>query len=187
MKNKTQKSEKSLRIEGKYVSVSYENDDIKIILWNGQVFTPLSDLAIDENIEMENLRQSKLYVLYANAYALAVLQRYEVETELKLFEAKLDEVVRERLKAEGEKLTETLVKRHIYSSPDYIELQNKLDKYSAIVVFLKEILNSFVHKKEALFHFSTSTRMLTKAQLEELKRSFEREFLPQNKKEEEVW
>ena len=177
-------SKKILKIDGKYVSLIQENNSIKIVLWSGEVLEPFEDLQVDEgNIDIENIKQAKNYVVYANAYALAVLQKYEVETSLKILEAKLDELYRSKLKEEGEKLTETLIKRNIISNEEYIQLQQLLDKYNAIVVFMKEILNAFVHKREALFHFSTSSRMLTRAQLDELRRTFETEV----KREEEEW
>jgi hypothetical protein len=179
-------NKKMLKLDGKYVSVVQEGDDLKIVLWSGEVLSPFEDLQLDEsNVDIENTKQAKIYAVYANAYALAVLQKYELETELKVAEANLDEFYRTKLKEEGEKLTETLIKRNILSDERYIEGQRLLDKYNAIVILLKEILNAFVHKREALFHFSTSARMLTRAQIEEVKRTFEEQTKGFTK--EDVW
>lgn len=164
-------NKRTKELKGKYVSVKYNEDGSFILeLWNGQVLNPFMDLDLDEgNIDVENIKQAQKYVVYANAYALALLQKYEAEMEVDVFSAQLDADVREQLKDRGEKVTETLIKRYILSHPNYAELEKKLNTYNAIAVLLKELLNAFEHKREALFHFSSSGRMVMRVHLDRLK------------------
>lgn len=161
----------NILLEGKYVSViNKENGEFEIKLWNGKVLKPFEDLALDESdIEKENVNQPSLYAIYANAYALAVYQKYLTENAIDVLEGRLDAVIRQELIQAGEKVKENEVRRKIYTNFEYIELREQLAKEETIVVLLKEVLNAFVHKREALFHFSTTGRIVMRSHLERLR------------------
>ena len=160
------------KLEGKYVSIVYNKDEKEstyvIELFNGVVLDPFADLAVDpENIEQEELAISKVYLLYAHAYALAQFQMSELDREMAILSAELDE----RYRNSVEKPTETYIKRMITSDRDYQMLQLRINNAKAIVILLKQILDAFNFKKDALFHFGTAARILMRQYAENLKRN----------------
>lgn len=164
-------------LEGDLVSVVYNSDGtFTIKLWNNEELNPFTDLQLDDaDVDKENIKQAQLYLVYSNAYALSVLQKSRLENQLAVLSSELDEQFRNMLKDQGEKITETALKRMIASNPEYVKLNDKLAELTSIQILCKEILNAFVHKREALFHFSASGRILMRGHLESLKKFAEGE------------
>lgn len=180
VKGKNEKSEiKELR--GEYVSIVYDEvGEFYIELWNGNKYYPFSDLNIEEGkVNEENINQAKNYLIYSNIYALSLLQKHKKERELERLIAVLDESIRNKMKEEGEKITETAIKRILFSDERYQKFQEEVDKLSTISVICKEILNSFNHKRDVLTNlsvYSTNTgRLLMKPSLEGLKEAIKQE------------
>jgi len=165
-KTKSKKAKKQGRkiLKGKYVSILFSDEPI-ISLFNGIKLYPYQDLAISEEVEDENNKIAIDYEKYSRAYALAVLQSNELEAETEKVIAELDSYYRNDLKDKGEKITETYIKKLISSDERYNSLVNSKNDYKAIVVYLKEILNGFNFKREALFHLGTQARMLMREYL----------------------
>jgi len=110
------------------------------------------DVSIDQHdLENEWVRQSSLYLKYAELSAQATLERDKAKEQLDLAQAELDTLIRKNPTAYGiEKVVEALVKSTIVQQEDYKIAYAAFLEVKETDAVLSGVLKALEHKKKAL-------------------------------------
>lgn len=109
------------------------------------------DLFIDiDQLEVEWLNQPHRYMKYAKLCVDAEKEKQEGKQFLDLKKAELDGVIRNNLKEQGIKVTETQVVSQVLQHDDYLEAEDNYNKKCYDYNILKVAVESFHQRKTAL-------------------------------------
>lgn len=119
----------------------------------------------DVDLSNAMMEQAALFAYYAAALSRATRQREEFERVIDLTAAKLDRKVRERLTAEGVKITEALIEKEIRRHSLMAQLNKAMLEAREVENNVKAIVEAFRHRRDMLVQIGATAREERKGEL----------------------
>jgi ElaB/YqjD/DUF883 family membrane-anchored ribosome-binding protein len=115
-----------------------------------------ADVTINRfKLDVGNEEQASIYHYWSELAAKAEAQQDDLEDELDLILAKVDEEIRQTAEKKDEKITEPLVKNRIQKHPKVLQAKERLREAKANVYTLKAAVKSLEHRKGSLDNLTT--------------------------------
>lgn len=124
------------------------------------------DVAFNPNdLDDAMVKQASMFVHYANLASLAKMQYDRMKAAFEILESKLDNIHRERMKADGAKVTEAQIAAAVKTDPRWWQAQQRLIRAKGIADLAANAREAFSQRRDMLIQMGSDRRNERSGQL----------------------